>query len=135
MHYDYDHDRKISYKFGPLGLPWVKKSKSFLGQKSFSINFDTFLTRLLANMAFFATAWVHCKQFIIAQYTIEKILRNFEISVICIGDLIPIDNESHILCNTFPLLICTWFLKNQFGKIKFDKLLFSLFRTGFLLPV
>jgi hypothetical protein len=22
----------------------------------------------------------------------------------------------------FPLLICTWFLKNQFGKIKFDKL-------------
>ena len=36
---------------------------------------------------------------------------------------------------TTPLLFCTWFLKNQFEKIKFDPLDFILFRTGFLLPV
>ena len=27
--------------------------------------------------------------------------------------------------HTYPLLICTWFLKNQFWKIKFDKLDFQ----------
>ena len=43
----------------------------------------------------------------------------------------------------YPVLICTLFLKNQFGKIKFGKLdflsisnwIFCLFRTGFSLPV
>ena len=36
---------------------------------------------------------------------------------------------------SYTLLICTRFLKNQFGKIKFDKLGFSLFQTVFLLTV
>ena len=35
--------------------------------------------------------------------------------------------------HTFPLLICTWFLKNQFGKIKLDELDF-LSISNILLP-
>ena len=41
----------------------------------------------------------------------------------------------YLLASTIHLLICTWFLKNQFEKISSTSWIFSLFRTGFLLPV
>ena len=34
----------------------------------------------------------------------------------------PFQYSSKLCILANPLLICTWFLKNQFGKIKFDKL-------------
>ena len=56
--------------------------------------------------------------------TVENVLKDFEIYIICLVDLFPIDNELHILRNTSTgksSVICNIFITvfNNFWNISF----------------